>query len=205
MLFKKTSIIGICAFGLVAAYWAFQFCIVRDTDCKLFQSFLDQKEAAGSSQSVASSSYQTRQGVRKDIWFAQEDNTRLQYRIESESSILTLLPNKKKVDIIENLQKMRCWMQDKLYLSSQTPMQQMRYFDADQGSYQFTTQNFVAHSVNLSLYRLPGFDLPQTYDASSAFLRGIAQDVSFSISGKTPQFQAQQFKAILKSDGQATK
>jgi hypothetical protein len=205
MLFRKTSLIGLSAFGLLAGAWVFQFCILRDADRKLYQSFLDQKEAAGSSDSVAASSYQTRQGVRKDIWFAQEDNSRLQYRIESESSVLTLLPNKKKMDVIENLQKMRCWMQDKLYLTSQTPMQQMRYFDADKGTYQFTTQKFEAQSVNLSLYRLPGHGLPQTYDVSSAFLRGIAQDVTFSISGKTPQFQAQQFKAILKSDGQATK
>jgi len=110
-----------------------------------------------------------------------------------------LLPIDDKMDIIENLQHIQCWMQDKLYAQGSAPMQQMRFFEADQGLYQYSSQKFTANSVALSLFRIPGIQLPTTIDAKTAFLRGIAQDVSFSIAGKTTQFQAQRFKATLLS------
>lgn len=196
-MFRKTKLISLAVLCLVVGFWIFQFCAVRASDYRTYKSFLEKHELASSSSSVSSSTHQKRYGVRKDIWFAGEDNARLHYRIESDSSILTLLPGKKKLDIIENLEKMRCWMQDKLLYADSNPIQQMRYFEADHGSYQYTTAQFVAQSVALSLYRLPGHELPLSYDNKSAFLRGIAEDVSFSVSGKTPQFQAQNFKAIL--------
>lgn len=144
-------------------------------------------------------SHQNRSGVRKDLWLSQQDRTRLHYRIDSQSSVLTLLPIDDKMDIIENLQQIKCWMQDKLYAQGSVPMQQMRFFEADHGIYQYSSQRFAANSVALSLFRLPGFALPTSVDPKTAFLRGIAQDVSFSIAGKTTQFQAERFKATLQS------
>jgi hypothetical protein len=109
------------------------------------------------------------------------------------------LPIDDKLDIIENLQQIQCWMQDKLYAQGKVAMQQMRFFEADQGIYQYSTQRFAANTVALSLFRVPGIQLPATIDPRTAFLRGIAQDVSFSIAGKTTQFQAKEFKATLLS------
>jgi hypothetical protein len=195
-------IIQLSTFLLIAAtvFWIAQLCWVRKSDYATFRSFLDQQvQTSSQGKSAYSSASQKRQGVRKDIWYAQTDQTRLHYRIESESSTLTLVPNHQKVDLIENLQKIQCWMQDKLYTdpAHQGQMQQMRFFEANEGSYQYATQQFLAQTVALSLYRLPGHELPRTIDQKNSFLSGIARDVSFSISGKTPQFQAQHFKASL--------
>jgi hypothetical protein len=71
------------------------------------------------------------------------------------------------------------------------------FFEAGEGTYQYTTQEFLAKSVALSLFRLPGHALPISLDINNAFLKGIAQDVSFSVSGKIPQFQAKRFQATL--------
>jgi hypothetical protein len=101
--------------------------------------------------------------------------------------------------VIENLEKIQCWMQDKLFVTPDaSKMQQTRFFIADHGTYQYSTQKFLAQTVELSLFRLPGHTLPQTFDPKAAFLKGIAKDVSFSVSGKVPHFQAEQFKAVLK-------
>ena len=89
-------------------------------------------------------------------------------------------------------------MQDKLYLEAEQPFQQVRYLEADEGTYRYTSQQFDASQVSLSLMRLAGHQLSFNYNSKDAFLRGIAQDVSFSISEGTPQFQAQQFKASLR-------
>ena len=79
-------------------------------------------------------------------------------------------------------------------------MQQMRFFEAEEGLYRYNLQQFLAQSVTLSLFHLPGHNLPTTVNTEKAFMKGLAQDVSFSVSGKTPQFQAKQFKATIRQD-----
>lgn len=76
-------------------------------------------------------------------------------------------------------------------------MQQIRFLAAEDGLYRYTTQEFLAQSVALSLYRLEGHNLPKETVTVKPFLKGIADDVSFAVSGKNPQFQAKHFKAEL--------
>ena len=202
-MFRRITTLSLIALFSLTAIWITSLFWVRPKDVATYRSFLEeQKQLAATGKSIPSSAYQAREQVRKDIWYL-DGTRRLHYRIESDASTLTLVPMNQKIDIIENLQKIRCWMQDKIYEApgTQTAMQQIRYFEADKGSYQYTTQQFLAQTVTLSLFRTPGVDLPLHTNLSGAFLKGIAKDVSFSVSGKTPQFQAQQFKAIFnKSD-----
>ncbi|NGX37773.1 MAG: hypothetical protein K1000chlam2_00935, partial [Chlamydiae bacterium] len=73
-----------------------------------------------------------------------------------------------------------------------------RLIEAELGIYRQDSQEFIASGVTLSLVRLPGHALPEeSVQENDAFLRGIAHDVSFLFSGKTPQFQAQQFEATM--------
>jgi hypothetical protein len=186
--------IGACALALFA--WAALFSVPRASDLAAYGAFMKEKTLASTSSHFASATKQRRSGVRKDIWFAQEDNSRLHYRIESASSVLTLLPQDQKMDLVETLQEMRCWMQDKLYTGPHSePMQQMRYLEAAEGVYRYSTQQFLAQTVSLSLFRTPGHELSFNLHPRQAFLKGVGQDVSFVISGKVPQFQAQHFKA----------
>jgi hypothetical protein len=196
-MYKRATLFTLLGLGLFTLFVCIQIGVVRQRDITRYKKFAAKTKELATSRS-ASATNQRREGVRKDIWFTQEDRSRLHYRIDSEASTLTLLPIDDKLDIIENLEHIKCWMQDKLYLAGESPMQQMRFFEADQGTYQYTTQQFLAQTVTLSLFRIPGHALPLRFDPSAAFLRGIAQDVSFSVSGKTTQFQAERFKATLK-------
>jgi hypothetical protein len=199
-MFRRVTLLSFLIVSSVFILWTMSLGWVRPKDLSTYRLYLkQQQEIASSGKALPTSAYQTRENVRKDIWYLENGPTRLHYRIESESSLLTLVPTDHKIDIIENLQKIRCWMQDKVYANTtdQATMQQVRFFEADTGSYQYTTQQFLAQSVALSLFRIPGSELPLLCDPKTAFLKGIAKDVSFSVSGKTPQFQAQQFKASL--------
>jgi hypothetical protein len=71
----------------------------------------------------------------------------------------------------------------------------MRYFDAASGSYEYSTSQFLASSVSLSLFRIAGTELPVSVQGMTPFLKGIAEDVSFGASGPSSQFQAKRFKA----------
>jgi hypothetical protein len=203
-MFRRLTLLSTFVFCIFAAIWVFRVCIVRPDDILRYKAFVKEQEVATTSKKNAVAADQKRLGVRKDIWFTQEDKSRLHYRIESQSSTLTLIPVENKLEIIENLDKIKCGMQEKLFVTGTTPTQQLRFLEADQGIYRYSTQQFIAESVTLSLYRLPGHQLPSTFDNKTPFLKGISQNVSFAISGKSPQFQAQHFQAFLRNSAEGS-
>jgi len=151
------------------------------------------------SNSTVEAATQTRKQVRKDIWISEPNNQRLQTRLDSETSILTLQPNGSHLEIVEDLFDIRCWSQEKAYTSGSTPMYQMRFLEAKEGSYKHRTQTFKASNTLLSLYRIPGLFLITNLQHHQPFLSGQAEEVSLSIQHGTPHFEALQFKAALSS------
>jgi len=197
-MFRRATIFSLFFLGITTLFWGYSLFRVRAQDIAEIKQKIDQQEIA-TSKSVFSTTQQQRTGVAKEIWFSQEDGSRLHYRIFSESSLLTIKPEGKSFDLIEKLEKIRCWMQDKLYEPANGigPMQQIRFFAAEEGVYRYTSQEFLAQTVALSLLRLDGHELPHDSTPLKPFLKGIAQDVSFAVSGKSPQFKAKHFKAEL--------
>jgi hypothetical protein len=181
--------------GLIAG-WLFITLHVTQNDFKEFK-VLQEKGQAIASASHGKSTKQNRAGVRKDLWITQEGGARLHDRIESASSELTLTPVDDHLDIIEHLSQIHCSMQDKIVEQNGKTFQQVRYFDANTGIYQYSTNRFTAQTVSLALFRLPGKDLPEALSKSSPYLKGVAQDVSFAVAGKASQFQAKHFKASI--------
>lgn len=184
-------------FFLLGLGWIAQVCFLRPGDLALVKKLKEEKQLA-TTRATFSTTSQKRQGVRKEIWFSEENEIRLHYRIESEGSLLTFIPKENKVDVIENLENLKFWMQDKLHFHPE--MQEVRFLEADVGTYRMTSQEFMAETVSVSLFRLPGLVLPEKIDPRSAFLRGVSENILFSISGKTPQFEAQHFKAALNKE-----
>ncbi len=201
-MFKKATFFSLVISSALLFLWAINFCLVSEKDLAKYATSFEKKEKiTASSETLRSSTHQIRQKVQKDIWFAENAETRLHYRIQSAVSLLTLEPKGSKIEVIENLEKIRCWMQDKVYLTEgNKPMQQLRFFEADQGTYRYNTSEFDAKTVMLSLFRKDGHELPLEMGSSikNAFMKGVAKDVSFSVSGKSPKFQAKQFQASLK-------
>ena len=195
-MYTKVTSLSLLILGLFTLLWVFNMAFVRQKDIIGYTQFMKSIEHIVSTKDV-SATHQKRKGLRKDMWLAQDNHSRLHYRIDSTASMLTLIPNDNKVDVLENLEGIQGWVQERLYTNGKNPMQQMRFFEADTGTYRYTTQEFLAKSVSLSLFRLPGHSLPLSLDNKSAFLKGLAQDVSFSVSGKMPQFQAKRFQATL--------
>lgn len=192
---KKLVFFSLLTLSITFALWFVRFCIPDSADVKAYQALAEDKKTSTQSKSPV---YQTRQGVAKDLWYSQDNKTRVHHRLESESSVLTLLHKEKKIDALEILHNFDCWMQEKIYLAGGEPFQEIRFFSADEGTYRYSSQKLLAQSVKLSLYRLPGKDLPLSLQSTSPFLKGIAQDVSFSMADKVPKFQAENFKASLR-------
>lgn len=198
-MFQRMTFYGLIGLSFLFLCLAVICVRVRSKDLNICKG-MRLKDQLMSSQGNLSTTHQQRKNVKKEIYFVQEDGSRLHYRICSQSSLLTVQPKDqtKKIELHEKLEKIKCWMQDKLDYSAPGggPTQQVRFLEAQEGVYSYTSQQFLAQSVALSLFRLNDHELPAQLTALP-FLKGIAQDVSFTVSGKTPNFQAQQFKAEL--------
>jgi hypothetical protein len=191
----STALLSIVCIGWTAGFF-YYFMSPSQSDLVNYSAAVDQIQQL-TIKPTLSSANQYREGVRKDIWAVQNKDSRLHYRIDSRLSTLSLVPVNDHIDAIETLEDIRCWMQEKLYLTGSHPMQQLRFFSAQSGTYEYKTQKFLAKSVELSLFRLPTHQIPNKLNMRQAFLKGIAQDVSFSVSGDSPQFHAEHFKATL--------
>lgn len=179
----------------IAIFASFKLFYLRASDETRYQKMVRKKALASTLQASYNPTEQKRTKVRKEIWLAQEDHTRLHYRIESRESLLTLTPVQNKYEVIEQLRGMSCWMQEKILPTGQ----QTRYFEAEEGLYRYHTSQLIAREATLSLFRLPGTDLPtHLLDSQDPYLRGVAQNISLTFGGKIPEFKATTFKAILK-------
>lgn len=179
---RRNVMPGLTLFACLLLLWVCSCVWVTPNDLAHYRHLLTQWEHAASG-ALPESTQQLREGVRKDIWLAQEEGPRLHWRLEADHSQLSLASNQL-TDIVEHLHQLRCWMQEK---------EQVRCIEAAQGEYQYATQQFHATDVILSLFRANTFAAPLPHP----FLKGIAQQVHFSVSGNTPRFEAHQFKALL--------
>lgn len=136
---------------------------------------------------------QMRSGVQKDLWMS-DDKQRLHHRMMSPRSILTAYPKGENFELVEEMQGMKCYLQENI----EEGVQQIRFIESESGTYRYSNQYFDAHQVFLALFRLPGSELETKLDFDFAFLKGVAEDVSLSFSENSPNFHAEKFKAHIR-------
>jgi hypothetical protein len=179
--------------SFTAFIWLGSLLFFQNSDVEDFKKKIEEKREQKAP--VLQATSQLRTNVVKDL-FVVEDQGRVHHKIISSSSVLFLIPENRHFDVVEKLDDITCWMQEKLYSGAQLE-QQVRFFKAEEGFYRYSSQQFIAQSVDLSLYRLPGSELPDQSPVKTPLLKGHAHDVSFTLAGKAPQFKASQFKAEL--------
>ena len=143
---------------------------------------------------------QLREQVQKDFWIPQ-GHQRQHIRILSQQSELILHERKGKLEAVEKLRGLECYLQEIgtsrsiLQKKSLDETQFVRHLTAEEGSYFYPSHHFLAQTVQLQFFHLPGSILPESVDPSLAFLSGTATEASFSACGKTPTFSAQHLHA----------
>ena len=149
---------------------------------------------------AATTGEQSRQQVRKDLWIVQSPHERIHDRIESEQSRLILRPKQNSIELIEQLQGVQGWIEEKSQNAAKNTPLQLRHFLAKEGVYFYKDQTFKAFNVLISLYKIQGNPLQWNQALHSPFLRGTAEALNFSLKGGIPVFQATQFSASLQGD-----
>ncbi len=198
-MFRLPSFLSALGLLLLGTLWISYLCYFKEES--LSESQRDRMKKSLTESALATAK-QSRTKVRKDVWVSQPNHQRLQNRIESQLSLLTLKPKKTSVEIVEQLYNVECWSQEKMMTTSNhSPSYQMRVLKAKEGTYKYETQTFEASEATLALYKIPGFSLITNLQNHQAFLKGTAEQVSFAVQSGVPCFQAHQFKASLSSPG----
>lgn len=81
------------------------------------------------------------------------------------------------------------------------PMQTMRYLEADNASYFYQSDRFLAEQVKVSRIVAPGHDLKESLKGFKTIMTGLARSVEFSIVGNELNFTAYQLNATLHGNG----
>lgn len=193
-MLKSASFVGYGLLLMITAVWGWFFLKVRPSDKAHLLCLLERQI-----QSTAefSSVQQNRVNVVKDIWLAQDDNSRLHNRIKSQSSVLMLKPKGRKSHLIEELHQVSCLMQERVYYKDGLPMQQVRLLEANSGEYNFSEKELLSQGVKISVYRSDTHVLPQEIVTKTPIFSGSAENVSFITSDKTPNFKATGFVAHM--------
>jgi len=137
---------------------------------------------------------QMRSGVQKDLWVT-ENGVRLHHQMSSPRSILTAYPKGDNFELVEEMQGMRCYLQEML---PEENRQQIRLIKSSAGTYSYSTFHFDAHQVFLALFELPGNELQTHFNLDDAFLKGVAEEVTLKFAESSPNFNAKKFKAQIR-------
>ncbi|MEX0962083.1 MAG: hypothetical protein WDZ28_04410 [Simkaniaceae bacterium] len=133
---------------------------------------------------------QSRKNVRKDLFFSSLQ-TRKHVRISSEISNLYFDENR----WVEQLNQIQCLIADKdenrgFFVKEITSME---------GNYDFHKNLFTAFDVSLNYYESPVNPFFQIPTACQTFLKGVATELTLSISESGPEVKADHFQALINS------
>ncbi len=190
MLISAVLLTGSLLLG--AAIWH-----VSDQDVEIYRQLL--ASSSPTEKPMISYSEQLREGVCKEIWY-QEGDTPLYYRIESDDSELFFFHQNGQIEVVEQLSGVHCIMQEKLYFEKEQPMQLIRYMKAENATYNYNTQLFVAEDAHIWRFRIEGHEPVQSIVGLSPLMEGEAETVEFTIKGKQLDFSAHRFRAKVNEE-----
>ncbi len=188
----KKQLTFFAVFLFVAALFiGFSIWRVTDRDKQIYQELLESSTVQQTP--LLTFSQQAREGVLKEIWY--QDKSPLYIRIESDDSQLFFFHQEGQIEIIEQLEKVVCFMQEELFYEEGKPMQDIRYMEAKRACYNYNTQLFVGEEARLWKYRLEGHEPVFSVKDETPLMSGTADTVEFTIKGKKLDFQARRLKA----------
>ncbi len=94
-----------------------------------------------------------------------------------------------------NMFKSQDWVE--IPLSSTTPMQTLRYFEAEKAIYYYKDNHLLANQVKVAQYRIPGHKIVGDVQGLQPLMTGVASSAEISLLDGSPLFKATQMKAAF--------
>lgn len=198
-MFKGKIYVLILIFLTAAAYTAWFFHAPTSRDYHFYQRLMTVSDGDRQPVQNQALAQQERIHVNKQFIFNQ-GNQRLQWRLESETSNVSLNQIGHSIEFVEKLHEMVCTMQEKIVqgISEDNPssFQLIRRIEAKDATYRYKYKQLWADHVKLTRYRIPDNYWIQNFSPYKPFMEGNAQSIQLTFA-KEPLFKAQGFQAVL--------
>lgn len=224
-MFRRQMILSLLLFALITGATATLIVRVNDRDHERYNRLVKQGER-GVNEAIESQSTQVREGVVKEMWLADRPE-RLQFRLTSESSELVVGETGEQQRAIEYMKGVTGYMQEELYyllpdgrrahrvesglyrLSDDLghrlqlpgddwiPMQEVRYIQAKEASFDYSTHRFIAHQVTMIRFESQGHDLAEQFEKIDPVMSGTARTIEFTLNGDQLDLEAYRLQARI--------
>ncbi|MBJ7449668.1 MAG: hypothetical protein JHC93_04840 [Parachlamydiales bacterium] len=105
-----------------------------------------------------------------------------------------LQPNGKYLVRHANVNEDKSWIEPSI---DDKPFQIIRYFEADEATYDYTSHLFWANNTPISRFRSPSHILLTSTVSSELLMKGFAKEAQFDLHGKDVSFHLQKLKATF--------
>ena len=198
MQFKLTITISIFVFFFCIAAFIFTFGTYTQANVDIYHQLINHAKDNESSEYL---SKQHRTGTQKDFLFYNKGQ-RLQMLLQSDTADLVFELHDKQINLIEEMDQVRCCVQEALYYTDNEPMQQILYLDTPKATYHYQNKLFKAEEVQISRYILKGHELPTSFEKpEKTLISGKAKHVEFSFKDNQFTFNADDFNAVFQNMG----
>lgn len=107
---------------------------------------------------TAYSAEQVRQGITREVWY--KNGTQMfKALLKAEEAEIAYEGIDTQLKLVEHLQGVKVWMQERLYMVGGQPMQSIAYFEAEHALYKHSEKEIHSENVEMASYEFPGHEL----------------------------------------------
>jgi hypothetical protein len=188
---------------------------VKPKDIRYYRKLMDVSSNKKAPQNIdQSSSKQYSEKLSKEIWVSTK-HQRQQILLVSEGADLDFIKHKDKIEVVENMTKVKIWVQEELFYVddngekikdeqavSQHPMQQILILESNNASYYWKTRLIVAKKADITRFISPSHSLRESLlKKEDLIMKGKAKLATLSFKDKKIAFNARHLKAKFMNKG----
>jgi hypothetical protein len=196
-MFRRALLIAVAL--LVVSGGLLTYLMVRpsETDLVQYEEVLRKARPEEMTAALHQPGQQERRVVYKDLWIVDGDE-RLHFQLACDTSTLEFDVEGSRSKIIEHMRGVKGIIQEKLYTDDKgQPMQELRYLVAEEASYDYHTNRFVAGEATLTRFRTTGHDMIDSTQGLEPIITGTARSAEFTLADGGIDFKAHHLKAKI--------
>jgi hypothetical protein len=187
-MLKKAYIFSFITCFLFTLYILKTLLILHPSDKINYRQILQKKDATLPSSLTRLPSYNDGTGIKKEFWIVNDNYERSYSLLESATSKIALLQNLGKIELIENLEDIKCYIKEE-------DRQYYRYFTSDSGSYLLPSHTFSIDNVSFGYFSNDTFCYPTNCDFKKAYFYGTTKTATLSLIKEKPQIEIKNINA----------
>ncbi len=166
----------------------------RQEDLQYYEELLSSSQSEEEKSKKSFKTSQIRKGGEKNIWFFENALPR-QLQLRNRKASLKFEKNILHASLVESMEEVEIFIQEKLYYLDKQAMQRLRYVKGATADYHYKDSKLIVNDVSIKLLDLAGHKLPKLIEEKDkALMTGTAKTATFSLKDHKIHFSADRLK-----------